>query len=436
MNKRLKSRVPKLVRYCLVILLVTSLLTLLGSYDEPAWGCINFWVNPSTTLQECLNGLIEPQSVPSVRLPKHSDDFLPDERIINDFNSSNLVIIDPEFDQINNRVAWQDNNENLWVAPIDPVTGLFILEEAKTIDSNLAQISSYRDRTGTGNGPEWIYADGESQIVYTKILNKQPVLARTQGSGLELVPEIFPPVEPSTTATVGLAPIGSLDEADDSARLAYLLLTPPGPSILAWRSFNQVSGGTVAENVSSAGRWVKDKSNALTFSLPVAGLNQVFIYAVNKNTLTQITNNPIQKSDPFIWFAPELDESLLLVGETDNPTTLKKVATLAIYQQEGKGWTKIKTLRPPSELAYIRSFEPFTYNGHSYISFLMENSKGEPSEIWIASPDPNIDFYRLISDPTVLVARNDPEVFVAESGVFVYYTAQGGRVNYQAETGL
>lgn len=413
-----------------------SLFSFLSSFDKVAWGCINFWVNPSTEAQECLDNVATPRAYPSVQSPKHLDDFLPNEKIINDFDSSNLIIVDPEFDQVNDRVAWQDKNESLWVAPIDPVTGLFLLEGAEIIDSGLAPISSYRDRTGTGNGPEWIYAEGESQIVYTKILNKRPVLARTQGSGLDLAPEVFPPVEPSTTATPGLAPIGSLDETDNRSRLAYLLPTPPGPSILAWRDFNQAIGGTVAENVSSAGRWMNDKSNALTFSLPVAEFDQVFVYSIDKDTSTQITDSQIQKSDPFIWLAPEFGELLLLVGETDNPTTPQKIKTLGIYQQDDKGWIKIKTLRPPSKLAYIRSAEPFTYEEHSYISFLMEDSKGEPSEVWIASPDPNSDFYRLVSDSTTLVARNDPEIFVTELGVFVYYTAQGGRVTYQAETGL
>ncbi|MFK8183939.1 MAG: hypothetical protein AB8B99_11240 [Phormidesmis sp.] len=386
--------------------------------------------------------------------------FIPREQQITEDNS----IVDPEFDPLSNRVTWQDQSNNLWVAPIETDTGLINTAQAQLIDSGLVPISSYRDRTGTGNGPEWIYEQGEAQIVYTKAVDGQPRLARTQGNGLALTPEILS--GPARTNT-GVAPIGSLDTSSSDARIAYLLPTPPDISVLAWRDVDQPEGHIVAENVSSAGRWINNENNALTFTQSVAGINQVFSYEVSTRQLTQLTSSDVQKSDPFIWQAPELnDEPLLLVRESEDLSRLNKTPQLGIYRQVDGSWSKIDTLQPPSDLALLRSAEPFVHEGRSYISFLAEDEKGGPSEVWIASPDleslnasslnasslnntgsstedtssstdssePN--FYRQVSDPNVSLVRNDPEVFTTDTDVFVYYTARGTGDVYRAETGL
>ena len=44
-------------------------------------------------------------------------------------NSSSLLdlggrrMTDPEFDHLGFQVTWQDEDDNLWVAPVDPLTG-------------------------------------------------------------------------------------------------------------------------------------------------------------------------------------------------------------------------------------------------------------------------------------------------------------------------
>jgi hypothetical protein len=45
----------------------------------------------------------------------------------------------------------------------------------------------------------------------------------------------------------------------------------------------------------------------------------------------------------------------------------------------------------------------------------------DPTDIWLAGIDPNIPFYRQLSDSTIKV-RKDPEVFVTQKGPFIYYT--------------
>ncbi len=421
-----------------LILAVILFSILLATHKQYGYSqdCANFWINPTTQSYECLDELTNPETSDSAPSSRLNDVFLSTEKIINEAAISGIAIIDPEFDAVNNRVTWQDFDFNLWVAPVNSSTGLIALEEAKVLDSDLAPIASYRDRSGTGNGPEWISSKHESQVLYTKIFNKQPVLARTLGSGLNLTTALITEENTSLEPVTGAAPIGSLDEDDNNPRFVYLLPTPPGLSTLAWRDLNQPTGDIVAEGVSSAARWVNNESRALTFTMPVSQVNQVFLYRINPDKLYQLTNSPVQKTNPFIWLAPELDELLLLVSETEDLNMPGKITSLGIYHQTENGWIKLNTVRPPSQFTYIRSAEPFTYKGYSYISFLTENEKGGPSEIWIASPDPIKNFYRLVSDPERIIDRNDPEVFIAESNAFIYYYSGGGQILYKADTGL
>ena len=373
-------------------------------------------------------------------LKASQSDFIPNEQQI----AGEAYIVDPEFDQLGNRVTWQDQENNLWVAPIETDTGLFDLSQARLIDTGLVPIASYRDRTGTGNGPEWIYEQGEAQIVYTKAVGGKPRLARTQGDGLDLTTELLSGL---ARAQTGVAPIGSLDATDTESRLVYLLPTPPETSAIAWRDFDNPQGNVIDKDVSSAGRWVNNENDAITFTKFIDGVSQVFLYEVETDQLTQLTDGNIQKDDPFIWKAPELNnESLMLVRESDNRSLTSKTPRLGIYRQIDGEWTKITTLQPPSDFSLVRSAEPFVYEGKSYVSFLTEDRKGVPSEVWIASPDletpnpepsdPSANFYRQVSDPSVSLVRNDPEVFITEAGAFVYYTARGTGDIYRADTGL
>jgi hypothetical protein len=67
---------------------------------------------------------------------------------------------------------------------------------------------------------------------------------------------------------------------------------------------------------------------------------------------------------------------------------------------------------------------------------ILEDNKRQASEIWIAGIDPEVEFYRQVSNPDVEMVRNDPEVLVTESGAFVYYAQRGAGVIYRADTGL
>lgn len=364
--------------------------------------------------------------------------FVVSETIV---SNPNIPLPDPEFDIVDFRVTWQDKQENLWVAPVDPITGNFLLDEARLIDTGLAPIPSYRLRTGTGNGPEWIYSEEGSQIVYTRLVNGKPFIATTIGEGLDLTPQLLSTGNDLPKGSRGLSPLGSLDPDDDSPLVLYVLPSPVGEDgFLAVRDYDEPIGGRIPLEALSFGRWVNGKSETIILTALVDGLPQVVNYDVLRNTITQLTandsNSRYVKGETFMWEAPDFDNELIFfAGEGENSQG-ENPEELVIYRQIAGVWTEINRLKPPSDKKFIRSVEPFVYNGQSYLSMILEDKKTQPSEIWIAGIDPEVEFYRQVSNPDVEMVRNDPEVLVTESGAFVYYAQRGAGVIYRADTGL
>ncbi|GEM_PF-1689237 len=376
-------------------------------------------------------------------LPNTEDIFVP-EFMTNEIIVSDPAkpLPDPEFDQLNYQVTWQDKEENLWVAPIDRQTGDLLLDQAQQLATNLAPIPSYRQRTGTGNGPEWIYDGNSAQILYTQFVDHDNdsiidpdewYIGRSQLINGNWESELLSEMISFPEGNNGLTPIGSLDQNNNS-RLLYLLPTPQsGTNILAWRDLNLDQGAIISDQVASMGRWVNNESSQVVYGETIDGIDQVFLYDVATNTNTQLTFSSTFKDTPFMWLAPEFNGelSLMTVERSEGELT-----SIGIYTNIEGQWTQINTLRPPSDLTNIRSAEPFVFEDKSYISFLTENDKGENSEIWIAGVDPAQEFYRQVNDPNITMVRNDPESFITDQGVVIYYTERGSSIVYRADTGL
>ena len=340
---------------------------------------------------------------------------------------------DPEFDQIGNQVTWKDRLGGLFVAPIDSVTGDFRMNQAQQLDTDVAPIPSINDGTGTGTGPEWVYSGNGAEIVYTKEIANSWHLWRARrksSGGWEAV--ALPDSNPF--GPIGLAPIGSLQPGDGDPKVCYL--RSGGPDELrpvAWRRLNDPTAITISLSIFT-GRWINHESKAVVFVQPVNEVSQVFLYDVGSNTSTQLTFTPGEKLESAIWRAPEFqNESILMSQELFDSGQVQ----IGIYRKQSNGqWTKINTLTPPTNLSSLRSPEPSVYNGQSYIVFLAENGRGEPSEVWIAGIRPDAPFYRQVSPPGVILVRNDPEFFSTDIAAFVYYQTRDDSSVYRADTGL
>jgi Ca2+-binding RTX toxin-like protein len=339
-------------------------------------------------------------------------------------------VSDPEYNQLGSQVAWQDlNGANLWVAPVDPLTGEILLNQKQLLDTGLAPIPELFGGTGSGNGPEWIYTENGQEILYTKATGSSQ-------SSWELYSARWNGTAWETGLLVGggngLGPIGTLDPGDPNPRIIYGQ-TNGTTGGLYWRNLNDSTGGLISSKATSPARWVNDESDALVFTEEVNGVNQVFYFDINTETKTQITFSNIKKKDTWMFEAPEYNNELVMFA---TETVTGKPDVIGIYTQVNGVWTKVNELRPPSQFSNIRSAEPVVYNGLSYITFVAENSQGGPSEIWIAGIDPTGEpFYRQVSDPSVTMQRNDPETFISDEGLVVTYVGPNKEL-YKAETGL
>ena len=354
---------------------------------------------------------------------------------------------DPEFNPFSSQVIWQDRQERLWIADVDPVTGEFDLAGATLIDTELAPISSFRQRTGTGNGPEPALGLDGLTILYTKALGStqdtwEVYQAQLTENGWETGP--LPGAELLPGNGNGLNPIGTLDPLEENPRIQYVLPSAPDEQYtLAWRDLNQANGGIISEQPEGGSRWVNGENAQLVYTEAVddpqtpevEAITQVFLYDTATDTSSQLTSSSTYKDKPFMWWAPEYGEKLLLAGESTS-SGQNTATKLGIYRNIDGNWTLINEIVLPTEKAFIRSAEPFVFNGQSYISMLAEDDKRQPSEVWIAAATPEEELYRQVIDPNVSLVRNDPEPVVTEGGVFIYYTERGSGVVYRADTGL
>jgi hypothetical protein len=353
-----------------------------------------------------------------------SAQFVVREKVVSDPGTS---FPDPEYDQVGFRVTWRDLSNNLWVAPVDSLTGDLILEQKVLLDTGLV------DRSIVNQGPEWVYTQDGSQILYTKLIDGSFFLGRARLTGSSWQTEILP------ESQGGHSPVGSLNPGDRDPLIRYTLGTPTNlRQGVAWRELDDPSvGGLVPETAdgkSLSGRWVSGR-RSLIYAFAVDNVRQVFKYDVDTDLLTQLTFDSSQKSSTFMWQAPELNNKLVFFALENNGSGFNQIG---VYRKIDGSWTKFKTVDPPSQLPEIYSPEPFVYNGKSYISFATIDANKRPLEVWIAGIDPNFEFYRQITDPNLDTVRSDPESFITQTGAFVYYSAavDSNRGIYLADTGL
>jgi hypothetical protein len=360
---------------------------------------------------------------------KLSAKFIVDDAVVSDPDEP---LPDPEFDRIGYRVTWQDKQRNLWVAPLDPQTGTILLDEAVIVDTGLA--STNNSNGGTGNGPEWVYSQSGSQIVYTKLIDGEFFLARAWWTGENWTSEVLP------GSQGGHAPVGTLNPEDETPLIRFFLGTPSHPrQQLAWGYLEdfEIEGilpGT-SEGQSQTARWIEGEP-ALTYTLRVDGIPQAFKYDVETDTLTQLTFSPTPKGTTFGWKAPEFNNELVFFSREQEPNQPQK---LVIYRHIEGIWTQIKTIAPPLQKQTISSPEPFVFQGKSYISFATGDGGKETREVWIASIDPNVDFYRQVSASDSEKWRKDPEPFISDTQLLIYYTEvtpDGTRIIHRTDSGL
>jgi hypothetical protein len=101
----------------------------------------------------------------------------------------------------------------------------------------------------------------------------------------------------------------------------------------------------------------------------------------------------------------------------------------AVHQWNGSRYEKVRDITPTSAFAnpqMAASFEPFTWNGRAWATFIVLDGGRTPSrfpgEVWLTSLEDG-SAPRLVSAPTT-AARLDPEYFLGAREAWVFYYAR------------
>lgn len=342
-----------------------------------------------------------------------SDNFAANETFV----PESYEVFDPEFDPVSAQACWQSGNQ-LWAARVDEITGNIDMKTRVLLDNSLAPISG--NGVGTRNGPEWLLTSTGSEILYTRAITSDPSSWQvwsakwTEGKWQ------------TRSLTSGSSPIGSTVKGDANPRFMYRLTDRKGASesnpLLVY-DLNTGRTQVVTKNGTFGARWVNEESDQIIYASKVGTVSQVFIYDVNTQQSKQITFGKLNLSGPFIWRAPELNNSLVMLA-----VERKAGAStgMIIYKQDSDGnWAQLLKIVPPSVDPWIYSAEPKIYDGLSVISLVTKDkiTLESPGEIWLAAPFMNeVPFLRKISGPEEY-ARNDPESYPANQGLIFYYNA-------------
>jgi hypothetical protein len=357
--------------------------------------------------------------------------FVVDDQVISD---PAVSLIDPEVDQVGNRIAWQNLLGELWVADLDPVTGDLTPTNGKgeLVDIDLVPLQV------TLNGPEWAYGMNDTRIVYTKSLATGFNLASAQKDQFGVWQ-----TQSLANSFLSLTPLGTPSSNTSAPRTSYFSYdTGSGDLFLGWRDIDDpTTEGFLFDSSVASGRWVEDQPLIVT-TINLGGFKQVVTYDTSSDVLSQLTFEPSHKFLPYMWMGPEFGEILMM--------TMLDTEAVGIYRQDVSGWNLIHTISLPTSKPFVHSPEPFVYGGKSYILLVAADQLGSggsffgtpvgPTEIWIAGIDAAQPFFRRIDDPLYEANRLDPEIYViADDAVALYSEKDASTGHYllkRAKTGL
>jgi hypothetical protein len=390
----------------------------LGDARELAWGADPLLADSDG------DGLADSVDVaPSV---PSSDPFVVDDV---DATDRAYDVRDPEFDELGQRVAWQDaDGSALWAADVDPQTGRFVPFDGRgaQVDAQVMPMEAAR------NGPEWAYGLQGDRILYSKEIAGVPALhaaVAAPGGGWRVR------VVQGTSGFIG--PIGSLDPGDPSPRTTWIERTGQGLAS-GWMDLGDPNSIQVHPQQIRYGRWVPGTRD-LVYVADAGGIEQVHTIDADSGQVTQLTFDLTWKSFVFLFRAPEYgDELRMFVAEGD----VRDAATrLAVWAEAGGVWSRVHELPLPPGFPYVISPEPLRWGGRAYVTWLAstepENSDNGVATVWVGATDPAQPLVRLVSESSRII-RKDPEPYAGGSRPWVYYTelTDAGQVVRRCEVGL
>lgn len=349
--------------------------------------------------------------------------------------------VDPEVLQIGAKLVFQTNGGEIWLADLDPATGLFLSDDGRDelVDTGASPIAV------TWSGPELgVDASGWS-VLYAKATTPggPPQIWRAERSDGGWSAEPLTGGDPHQTqlATSSLIRTGT--------RILNIRGTWSEGTI-AWFSEHDPTAEhpVIVIDEDTFGRTPARWSRDGRFVLHRDELARIRMADADLGTHRLIVDDGSTHDDPNAWPAPELGGELLVATVADD-------TTIAIFRDlGGPTWTRIATLEVPdgSDHVYCGSPEPLVVDGRSYLSLVVKNRPNHSdvsptdSEVWVVGIEPGPGGAPRVAwrcdDGAPGVFRSDPETFVGSDEVFVYYSVidrDGGGGFYElwrARTGI
>jgi hypothetical protein len=371
-----------------------------------------------------------------------------------DWGRDGLYCTTCNFGQGNARFNWSDQNGNLWVGHIDPTTGAFTPPAG---NNELADNSAFYYSV-FGNGPEWAFSTqgGEvvSQLVYTRYTPGTSAVAANAGAAFATPTasgwsaNFFPgtaPVDGGNNATVN--PLASQCNTDPVPYAYFYGLA--APQNLFWEPVSTAPGTAPAltpfvgaYNVHRSAqkpsiRWVPC-THQLVYAGPAAPdesgvvYQQVFWYDTDTQVTQQLTFEPTDHAEAFVFEAPEFNDAYVLV-------TLSGNAQIEVYVDTGAGANGAPTFELANQIEstdptepFIAGTEPFihcTPTCQTYIFMELrsptsnQSSSQSANGVAVANISPTQPLFEILAPQaaTPNIQRIDLEYYITANGPYLYY---------------
>lgn len=328
--------------------------------------------------------------------------------------------------QGNNRFNWVDRQGRLWLAHIDHDTGFISPPNGRgtLVDTEVAYYSDF------GNGPEWLFWAGDSQLVYTRYVDRLNPTPETTGIALArwvdgawqagFIESGMGHITPAPSQTVG----------DPAPRVVY---AGASDGRIHWRTMGDAVGPEQQAPWRSVGlsvRWVPD-STMLAFVNGKPGTDgrryqQIFLYDSATDALQQLSFEDEQKRGVFMFAAPEFGGDLTYFTVAER--TELRVYRYLLQADGSRVWTRVYTVRGPADAPFLATPEPFFHNGRTWLTLTLSASKRAsditvPTDLALVGIDPAQPVFRRLTGATSpRRLRQDPEYYITAQGPFLYYT--------------
>lgn len=333
----------------------------------------------------------------------------------------------------NSRLAYVDNNKQLWVAAVDPATGNFLPANGmgQLVDSRAAPAPIYL------NGPEWVRSALGSQIVFTRY---QPgMIPSNQSAGLATATDNGSggwSVAMLGSSLGKVNPMGSTDPTDAQPTIHYQNTS----TSYAFSRVENIPSSELPITVSGQGdassfRRSVDGMNKIVVSGKASnGYYQIFLHDPATGVSEQITHEKNNLKGAVMWRAPDYEGDYVMAA-------VQNGVSIVVYRRTANGdgsftWNKIIKRQLPSATPYVWSPDFFIHNGKSYVFFQMNTSPNwndytKPNLLaMIGILDSNSSIQKLVASGAKSRARTDPEYFITAQGPFIYYN----RYTYDGST--